>query len=44
MNDKRALKDIPELKSTNIQHRLVYQILDDIKNVKIMSMWPDYDF
>ena len=42
--DKMALKDIPKLKSTNIQHRLVYQILDDIKNVKIMSMWPDYDF
>ena len=81
--DKRALKDIPKLKSTNldkktkslidilrlnpyqspppyeklvgdlegaysrrinIQHRLVYQILDDIKNVKIMCMWPDYDF
>ncbi len=23
----------------NIQHRLVYQILDDIKTVKIIRMW-----
>jgi toxin YoeB len=23
----------------NIQHRLVYQILDDIKTVKILRMW-----
>ena len=81
--DKRALKDIPKLKSTNldkktkslidilrrnpyqspppyeklvgdlegaysrrinIQHRLVYQILEDIKTVKIISMWSYYEF
>ena len=27
----------------NIQHRLVYQILDDIKTVKIIRMWTHYD-
>ena len=27
----------------NIQHRLVYQILDDIKTVKIIRLWTHYD-
>ena len=27
----------------NIQHRLVYQILDDVKTVKIIRMWTHYD-
>ena len=27
----------------NIQHRLVYQILDDIKAVKILRMWTHYE-
>jgi toxin YoeB len=27
----------------NIQHRIVYQILDDIKTVKIIRMWTHYD-
>ncbi len=27
----------------NIQHRLVYQILDDIKTVKIIRMWAHYE-
>ena len=27
----------------NIQHRLVYQILEDIKTVKIIRMWTHYD-
>jgi Txe/YoeB family toxin of toxin-antitoxin system len=27
----------------NIQHRLVYQILDDIKTVKIIRMWSHYE-
>ncbi len=27
----------------NIQHRLVYQILDDIKTVKILRMWTRYE-
>jgi toxin YoeB len=26
----------------NIQHRLVYQVLDDIKTVKILRMWIHY--
>lgn len=26
----------------NIQHRLVYQILDDIRTVKIIRMWTHY--
>ena len=26
----------------NIQHRLVYQILDDIQAVKIIRMWTHY--
>ena len=26
----------------NIQHRLVYQILDDVKTVKILRMWSHY--
>jgi len=26
----------------NIQHRLVYQILDNIKTVKIIRMWTHY--
>ncbi len=27
----------------NIQHRLVYQVLDRIKTVKIIRMWSHYD-
>ena len=27
----------------NIHHRLVYQVLDDIKTVKILCMWSRYD-
>jgi len=27
----------------NIQHRLVYQVLDDIKTVKIIRMWTRYE-
>ena len=27
----------------NIQHRLVYQVLDDIKTVKIIRMWKHYE-
>ena len=28
----------------NIQHRLVYQILEDIKTIKIISMCSHYEF
>jgi Txe/YoeB family toxin of toxin-antitoxin system len=27
----------------NIQHRLVYQVLEDIKTVKVIRMWPHYE-
>lgn len=27
----------------NIQHRLVYQILDDIQTVKVIRMWSHYE-
>ena len=27
----------------NIQHRIVYQILDDIKTVKVIRMWTCYE-
>ena len=27
----------------NIQHRLVYQLLDDIKTVKFIRMWTHYE-
>ena len=27
----------------NIHHRLVYQIMDDIKTVKIIRMWTHYE-
>jgi Txe/YoeB family toxin of toxin-antitoxin system len=27
----------------NIQHRLVYEILEDIKTVKIIRMWTHYE-
>jgi len=27
----------------NIRHRIVYQILDDIKTVKIIRMWTHYE-
>lgn len=28
---------------TNIQHRLIYQILTDINTVKIIRMWTHYE-
>ena len=27
----------------NIQHRLVYQVLDDIKTVKVIRLWTHYE-
>lgn len=27
----------------NIQHRMVYQVLDDIKTVKVLRMWAHYE-
>lgn len=31
------------LRRINIQHRLVYQILDEIKTVKVIRMWTHYE-
>ena len=28
----------------NIQHRVVYEVLEEINSVKIISMWSHYDF
>lgn len=28
----------------NIQHRLVYEVLEEEKTVKILSMWTHYEF
>ena len=28
----------------NIQHRLVYQVFEDEKTIKILSVWTHYDF
>lgn len=28
----------------NLQHRLVYEVFEDEKKVKIVSMWSHYDF
>ncbi len=27
----------------NIQHRLAYQVIDDIKTVKVIRMWTHYE-
>jgi toxin YoeB len=27
----------------NIQHRLIYQVLDDIKTLKVVRMWTHYE-
>lgn len=27
----------------NIQHRLVYQVLEDIRTVKVLRMWSHYE-
>ena len=27
----------------NIQHRLVYQVLDNVKTVKVIRMWTHYE-
>ncbi len=28
----------------NIQHRLVYEVIEDMQTVKIISMWTHYEF
>ena len=27
----------------NIQHRLVYQVLEDIRTVKVLRLWTHYE-
>ena len=27
----------------NIQHRLVYQVIEEIQTVKVLRMWPHYE-
>ena len=27
----------------NVQHRLVYQVYEELKTVKVLSMWPHYE-
>ncbi len=27
----------------NIQHRLVYQVLDDVQTIKVLRMWTHYE-
>ena len=27
----------------NIQHRLVYQVMDDVRGVKVLRMWSHYE-
>lgn len=27
----------------NIQHRMVYQVIDDLKTVKVIRMWTHYE-
>ena len=31
------------LRRINIQHRLVYQILEEIRTVKVLRMWTHYE-
>ena len=42
---EKLLGDLSEAFSRriNIQHRLVYQILDDEKGVKVIRMWTHYE-
>lgn len=28
---------------SNIQHRLIYQVLDDIQTVKVLRLWSHYE-
>ncbi len=28
----------------NLKHRLVYEVLEDTRQIKIISMWSHYDF
>lgn len=32
------------LRRLNVQHRLVYEVLEEEKTVKVISMWTHYEF
>jgi toxin YoeB len=42
---EKLLGDLPGACSRriSIQHRLVYQILEDVKTVKVIRMWTHYE-
>ena len=42
---EQLIGDLPSAYSRRItiQHRLVYQVLEDIKTVKVISMWSHYE-
>jgi len=41
---KQAIKDAKAYsRRINIQHRLVYEIFEDIKTIKIIRMWTHYE-
>jgi len=51
---KQAIKDTKKLQASNldksaysrrinIQHRLVYQVFEDIKTIKIIRLWTHYE-
>ncbi len=42
---EKLLGDLKDLYSRriNIQHRLVYEVLEDKKTVRILSMWSHYE-
>ena len=42
---ERLVVDLPAACSRriNIHHRLVYQVLDDIRTVKVIRMWTHYE-
>jgi toxin YoeB len=37
------MRGIGHPRRINIQHRLVYQVLSEIKTVKIIRMWTHYE-
>lgn len=43
--DKKFVGDLTGayLRSINIQHRLVYQVLDEDRVVKVLRMWSHYE-
>ena len=42
---KAALKQLTAYsRRINVQHRLVYQVLEEEQAVKILSLWTHYEF